>query len=293
MSMKKVIRKTGGRILYMCRCIRWFVFYQSTKFKPRKTNYIQDDSWYNQKKMLLIVPHADDELLSSYTLLRRCSDITIYYCGFLGTNQNEENRNIRLKEIMKLCNELSVPVIEGHGTCENLKEIIVGYDTIVIPSIIDWHYEHRKVSYLLYDILKDEKYKPEIYSYSVTVPNESESSVLANCLTKKEHEEKYSLFYAFYKSQKFMPIYRFRMNERINGHHVGVYAAEVFSKFQTAKWLSFTLRIKEAEEKHEATLMKLIDSIGNTSDLKGVRNVSKEFYSYFEKEIDTDNGNFF
>lgn len=282
MNIKTKIRNVGRKVLYYFRCFKWYFFLVFTKMKPRKHNYVLSEEWYQKGKVLLIAPHADDELLSSYTLIKRCPNISIYYCGFTGSNQTEENRKIRYNEIEALCKKCNVPMIYGEGDCKNLAKTIGDYDTLIIPSIVDWHPEHRKVSYLLYNILQGNNKQFNIITYSVTVPNESCNRVLAVPMTKKEQNEKYTLFYRFYHSQSFMPIYRFRINERINGYHVKVYSSELFLECPYEKWLVETNYIMEMEQSDNRNLMSLIKAVGNTGDMKAIRLASTNFYTFMD-----------
>lgn len=284
MEIKRRIRKTGGKILYLYKCIKWYIFLLKTKNEPLKQNFKISDEWYSKGRVLLLAPHADDELLSSYTLLKRCPDLTVYYCGFTGTNQSKKNASIRRAEITMLCKKCGVPIIDGRGDCYNLEQIVDDYDILLIPSIVDWHNEHRKVSYILYKILKKMNRKFKIYSYSVTVPNESGREILVLPMTQEEQDEKYSVFYCVYKSQKFMPIYRFRINERINGYYVNAYSAEVFLPHDFGGWMCETNKLMKLEQNEDEILVNHIKNVANTGNLRTIRQASSAFYSYVERE---------
>ena len=280
MRIWRITRKAGGKALYILRCLKWFCYYKWTTLKPRRDNYLKQVSWYRKGRVLLIAPHADDELLSSYTLLKNCRDITVYYCGFTGSDPSIENRNTRQREIEQLCKMMNIPVINGYGSCENLAIAIKDYDVIVVPSIVDWHPEHRKVSYLLYDILKETSISPQIYSYSVTVPNESLETILALPMNRTEQNDKYRIFNKIYHSQKFMPVYRFRINERINGYHAQTFAAELFLHHHLEKWLWETNHVMLAEQSEDPELKRLIKTVGRTGDMSIAREASREFYQF-------------
>lgn len=284
MSIKRVIRKVGGKALYLLKCFKWYCFYMRTTWRPQKPNYTLSDDWYLNERVLLIAPHADDELLSSYTLIKRCPNIAVYYCGFTGSNNSEDNRRIRYNEIKSVCRECGVPIIYGGGDCNNLEQVMRSFDTIVIPSVVDWHFEHRKVSYLIYDILQRTKQVFNIYTYSVTVPNESDGNVIALTMTKKEQNEKYSLFYKLYHSQRFMPIFRFRINERINGHHSNAYSAEVFLRCSYNNWVNEIKYIMDRELTGSLELEALLRALDDTDDMKNIRRVSSKLYSFIKRD---------
>lgn len=278
MYPKRIIR----RILYFISCCEWFLYYRQIKLHPHKSILVNSDRWYSKGKVLLVAPHADDELLSSYTLLKRVPDITVYYCGFLGSNLDENNSLTRHNEIHNVCQKFNVPIIDGLGTCENFASIVKSFDIIVIPSVVDWHKEHRKVSFMMYDIIKSGSSKPRIYSYSVTVPIVSSKNIIAIQMDKTEQNEKYSLFKEIYHSQSFMPLYRFRINERISGFYVGSYAAETYQYHSYQEWLNETLFVLEAEKNQDPHLNHLLEEVGNIGDLKRVRESSEALYGYIE-----------
>ena len=200
--------------------------------------------------VLVVAPHADDELLSSYTVLsRKDCGVWVYYYGFTGSNQEPQNREVRRMEIMELCGQLGVPFMDGRGEVSSLEELLraQAFDKIIIPSWVDWHPEHRKVSYWLVDACEKLNMKPEIYWYSVTVPMESDEPVCCVPLTREEQKQKYGLFKRVYRSQAFMPLLRFKLNERISGRYSGCYAAETFMAvpFEKLERLVSKYRMKE------------------------------------------------
>lgn len=280
-----IIRKIGQKILYLKRCYHWYECYKKYCVLPRRDNYIEDISWLNEGRILLIAPHADDELLSSYSLLTKAKNIVVYYCGFTGSNHEESNRIIRKNEIEAVCKNLNIPIFDGCGACYNLKEVLTAenFKSIVIPSIVDWHPEHRKVSYILYNIMKEINITPKIYSYSVTVPNESKRKISCVPLTKVEFKKKYELFKRIYKSQLFMPLYRFKINERINGYNINMYAAEVFCYYELNEWKENTLVFMSAESVNDKRLIEMSISLGESlGNLEELRILSSNMYHCFE-----------
>lgn len=261
--------------------MKWYCFYKNQQSILKKSNYVNDNEWYKSANILLVVPHADDELLSSYTLLKNASNLAVYYCGFVGTNPNKSNLIRRKKEIEDLCKKLSVPIIHGNGDCMNFETTIINgnYDILVIPLIVDWHFEHRKISYMLSDILVNSKIFPQLYCYSVTVPNESDDIINVIELTQEEQKQKYALFKDIYISQKFMPLYRFKINERIYGLQAGVYAAETFQPYTLNQWLEQINIVRKAERRGDGKIVQILSMLKiNLSNMKTIRKLSKEFY---------------
>lgn len=277
------IKFLGRKLLYLIRCYHWHQAYLRIVKYTIKDNFVIDVDWVLNGKILLIVPHADDELLSSFTLLKYSRELTIYYCGFTGSNKDESNCEIRRYEIYNVCKKLNLKIIDGEGKCDNLKDVLKrGFSSIVFPSIIDWHSEHRKISYMLYDILQELGISPSLYMYSVTVPNESKKQISCFPLTRQEQVEKYLLFKEFYKSQSHMPIYRFIINERINGYYIQSYAAETFCKVENEEWLQNVVIFKKTESMGSQYFTKITSSLSSINDLERIRETSMLMYNCFE-----------
>lgn len=118
----------------------------------------------------------------------------------------------------------------------------------------------------------------------VTVPNESDDIINVIELTQEEQKQKYALFKEVYISQKFMPLYRFKINERIYGLQAGIYAAEIFQPYTLNLWLEQIDIVKKAENKGEIT--QIISSLKkNLSNMKTIRKLSKEFYLSLNKDL--------
>ena len=285
--MKKFIKRFKRGVRGLLNYFAWNKQYKAIISEPPKTNYVLNRDWYKGRKILMMVPHADDELISSYTVLNNVNDVTVYYCGFTGSNHTEDNRIIRRNEILTLCSELNVEVVEGNGMCENLEDVMSKgiYDTILLPSLVDWHPEHRKVSYMISDACEALGITPDIFTYSVTVPNESQRVVFCVPLIEEQLRKKYELFKKIYLSQKVMPINRLKLNERINGYHAGCYAAECFAELGFDIWRKMAKRMSVIESEEDSRESALVNSLKtNLNNLVSVRIASKELYSLFEEE---------
>lgn len=282
--MKEFINRLKRGARGLLNYFSWNKQYKAIISEPRKSNFVLNEDWYKERKILMMVPHADDELISSYTVLSNAKDVTVYYCGFTGSNHTEENRKIRRNEILKLCAELRVEVIEGNGTCENLGDVLSkgNFDTILLPSIVDWHPEHRKISYMISDICEASGITPDIFTYSVTVPNESRREVFCVSLTEEQLRRKYELFKKIYLSQKVMPITRLKLNERVNGYHAGCYAAECFLRFayEELEQMIEVVRPLDSDSPVKEYGMSLKKGL---NDLLNVRAVSSDFYNWVEE----------
>jgi len=144
-----------------------------------------------EEKCLLLSPHYDDETLGCGGLLIKYPQNVHIVCltdGKFGTvdNNNEELVNIRKNEFISVMKELGISSYEflyiQDGKLvfnyEKFKQIdIDGYDYIFLPYYFDNHKDHKAVTLLLKQLLKEKKHKKtlkivyyEIWSV-MTFPN--------------------------------------------------------------------------------------------------------------------------
>jgi len=144
-----------------------------------------------EEKCLVLAPHFDDETFGCGGLLIRYPQNIHIICltdGKFGTvqNDNEEIINIRKKEFTSVMEALEITSYEFLDiqdgklifNYEKFKQInISDYDYIFIPNYFENHKDHKAVTKLLQQLLKEKKYKKslkivyyEIWS-AMTMPN--------------------------------------------------------------------------------------------------------------------------
>lgn len=220
--------------------------------------------------ILFIVPHADDELISSFSLLKSLGrNAIIYYCGMTGSNTQEDNKLIRDAEIINFCRDNDYLFICPNNWQDELLQTIdeYGVNTIFFPSYIDWHNEHRYISNVLVQNKHSFPVDINLFWYSVSVPISCSCSLVKK-MSKAEQKDKYYCFKKYYKSQNNIPINRFIIQEKINAKELNEYAGEVFIN---VSWdiLEKSLKI---EEDRLISLRNYINSI------RDIREQSKIIY---------------
>ncbi len=232
-------------------------------------------------KVLVVAPHADDELIGCYGILKDY-DATVFYTGLLGNDAgNSAVEETRKKELLKSCDNLQCKAVISepdlwHTKLERLIEC-ESFDSIFIPSVIDWHPEHRKVANDTLLILKSCNYSHKIYMYQVTVP--LPSSVITHYKLLDDKGGKWNSFHDTYISQNFMPIARFKAAEREFSIHGKRYAAEPFWLL-TDNDMAIIKSFKSESLEKELNSFKL--SINN---LKLIRNKSEAIFKLAEGMI--------
>ena len=127
------------------------------------------------------------------------------------------------------------------------------------------------------DIFKEINDKPKIYWYSVTIPIETTELLHYMLLNKMEQRKKYLLFKKIYHSQSFMPIIRFKINERINGHYIKNYAAETFMQISYEQLVYFVYRLER-----DKNLFQILNRTKyQINSIALVRRISKRIYTSF------------
>lgn len=233
-------------------------------------------------KQLFLVPHADDDLLAGYALAKQqgCS-LRMGYYGMTGSTQDVNNKKTRNKEFEKYISEMKL----GHYKINSFNDIldIVKKDSvkvIYLPSLIDWHPEHRKVNYDLYDALSfiDGKWLEgmRIIWYSITVPIECRNKVIVP-MSEEQQKEKYQLFMQIYHSQLHMPLQRFKYQEQINAMGSGSYAAEVFMQLTIDIWKRCVESMRTDEPDH-GTINEYNMLKAEINSIKRIRLKSKKYY---------------
>lgn len=283
--MKKIIIRVVNHLFGVIYSIKWWFSYCRYKYYPAKDNYSNTPLCVSGDTVLVISPHADDELLSSYTILSQENcETCVYYCGFTGSNSDPHNREVRRQEINTLCSRLHVPCVDGDGQARNLEKLLQqkNFNKIIIPSLADWHHEHREVNYILVDICTRLNIRPDIYWYSVTVPIESRQDVRCMPMSHVEQRRKYSLFKQVYQSQSFMPLCRFKINDKINGLYSKCYASEIFMPVPFNSLVHFANKLKQDEGVASGLIGDIIKTKHYINDIVSVRNLSSRIYSAFD-----------
>lgn len=219
------MKKQFKQIIYgIFQQIKWNI--ESLSLAGESTNLLPELSG----KIMVLVPHADDELISCWKTLKTYRNNSyVYYCGMTGSNNSVVNKDIRDKEIRTFTDDHGLIIITPNDWKRSLVQTIhdLNIDTVFLPSYIDWHNEHRLVNEILLESLSTLNRRISLYWYSITVPIQTRNSVLMP-LTKEELDSKYADFNKYYVSQNHMPVERLKLQERINSKRTKYYSSEVF-----------------------------------------------------------------
>lgn len=243
------------------------------------------------RKVIVIVPHADDELIGCFHFINKYkNNIVLFYCGFTGCDDTLENKRNRLLEFEKFCKEQEIEYFISSSDIENnLSQIIkdISPSTIFLPSCIDWHYQHRECNYICYRVLKKLKIMPLIGWYQISVPIPSAFLNYAVSFNKKEQNKKWNMFLDIYISQKHIPIRRFQVAERITGDKVKKYSSEAFSIISIDEW-SILLEDLNTEE-----VVKLLNDLYyDINDLIKISDDTENIYKKLNDRVRSrSNGN--
>lgn len=258
------------KVFLQCKWALQFLIVQShKKYKIEKYNL-------DAEKILIIVPHADDELIGCYQFMKSTNaKVRLFYCNMTGSNTDVNNKDIRKNEFKELCHKngfeysVSDEIIE-----QSLNKAIREYnpDAIFLPSIVDWHPQHREVNDITRTILYNTGKKPKMIWYQVTVPIDYKWVNYYVPMNKHQQNEKWEMFSHAYKSQNSMPLMRLKYNERIAGGYFSEYAAEVFCVMSFGDWENYMCIYTEV------SLGRLMTLKCSINDLRRVRKEAAYIY---------------
>lgn len=242
----------------------------------------------DDEDILFLVPHADDDLFGGYALANRYKDKFVYgYFGLTGSNKEPENKDKRDQEFKLFCQRIHAQYTLMNDI-KNLIELIRNKNTlhIFVPSIIDWHPEHRLLNYYLLDSLMEIKdCDIRISWYSVTVPICFRNAEIIP-MDIEEQQKKYRLFEEVYISQKHMPIQRFILQERINVLGTEFYAGEIFLDLDLSVWKRAVEYVRRQE--NDSGMVHEFNGLSSKiNNLKEIRALSRKYYDGLLEDEET------
>jgi len=258
-----------SKVFYYIRYrLGWFHTLQNFPKGESKDSVLKLDVY--SKKTVALIPHADDEIIGLGTLLSNDKSIELVYFGYLGTNYTDENYKVRINEFKEYCSFSNIKYsIYDSNSIEKIKDAKI----ILLPSLVDWHEEHRKLNFLLKDICSAHGLHPQIVWYNISVYCSVTNKVRYIFQERKEQRKKYRDFKRIYVSQNSLPILRFKIKERLYGREVNRYSAEKFLYFNFDEWLMVVDRFEKNHFEDGFTEIKK-----NLNDLQKVDKISKRIY---------------
>lgn len=220
-------------------------------------------------KILILIPHPDDEWIGCSTLIKENEAILVYMNQ--SGDDSAEIKTKREKELQKIAKKYN-KILKSIVSSEELYRIIEEYkpNFVAVPAYVDWHREHHAVMDILKKALLNIEFKIKILMYQVSVP--MPPFVISHCLplSKKEWKNKWNEFHDIYKTQKDFPVVRTARNEYINGALVESYAAEAFSILESEKWIESIELFR-----NEIEFEKIFQYI---NDIHTIRCISEKLY---------------
>ena len=254
--------------------IQWGI--QRFKLSCDKNKYESISMIELQQPSLLIVPHADDELIGCYGLISSNLINDVIYCGYA----TDEMADIRQKELNTFMSRFSSKLIVSEGRIEDDILNLLNknrYKSIFLPSPLDWHPDHRGLSNMLLDCLSNiADYNPDIYLYTITVPHCEFGTLEYRALSNTIFKNKWSDFERCYKSQLHLPIRRFKQKERIQGYMCSKDAVELYMYVTVSELKFFYTECKKREK-------LLCESISIINNLEKIFLFSRKFSEYLKQ----------
>lgn len=215
--------------------------------------------------ILIIAPHADDELIGCHRLIRNNAEkITILYCAFLGSNYSEQNRQVRQREFehyarMQGCDyAISSPEQLQSKLITLIHQLNPAY--IFLPSFVDWHPEHRLINKILIETFKAITMNVRIGWYHISLPIPGIFVNSYSEMDEKQQHEKWETMAACYPSQMHMDISRFKFIENLGNSSATL--AEAYVILPISKWKTAVETVSD-----ETELNSLKMTLGNIKSM--------------------------
>lgn len=276
---KMKLRMLKGFLLK--RTFKWRAKIFENRMKKKKENQMTKLDIKSNDRVLIIAPHADDEFVGCEGFLnvyKNDIQITVFLCSYTGENKSIKNKVLRENEFLNFCKNIEIDyVISSIEVKAELEDCIKKlYPThIFLTPLVDPHCEHRKVNQLLFTVLSEINHKCKIVWYQVSFPISNSCINRFVPFSDKENENKWSLFYSVYSSQKHMHIERFRTEERLLGKSVNAHYAEGYYEMSFDIW---KFAIKRWKKKYEKEL-DFIKKHGLESCLSLIYQMSDRIYN--------------
>lgn len=269
MILKQIIKRILLRVLQIRNLLLWQL---DCKHIRKSISSKVKMTLPNDKKALILIPHADDEWVGCSSLVKNGLDILLYDMDMNG-GDGKVLHEARYNELSKISILYNKPLLKvGLNKSLSLIETIKNEkpELICVPFFFDWHPEHIEVMGILRQALLNLKYDVDIAMYQVSMP------IPRNCIThiypmpKSEWKQKWKTFEEIYKSQTGIPYKRFAINERVNGAICGSYAGESFVCCKASVWL----------ENYEDWLLTLEEIKEARMNLQSIEKINKSVKKY-------------
>lgn len=260
MAEKSNIRKMGksvklNRFIYQYILpIKWKLELYSSRLYSvsniKKENILRLSS---EDKILILVPHADDEWIGCGQIISNYK-VDVFYFNYLSKNYNQKNQKIRQQELEKLRDLFSfnLYISQSYNDYSDLLKLLQenNYTHIFLPTFIDYHPEHIKISSVLKNIILKQNLtiEADLFFYQIAIPLPKELDLYYSIMNKKDYQNKTLIFDEIYRSQKNTPIRRMNIQNRINACGTKNYALEVYAKIETTQWLKIMTSVENLKE---------------------------------------------
>lgn len=220
-----------------------------------------------KKRIIILMPHADDEWIGCSQLLQNYSKEILVINMDMDGGDNQSLHIKRRREAENVARRLQYRFITLQGDKVKALTRIFNEEKaegIFLPCYFDWHKEHIETMEIFQKSYADMEHKGLVAMYQVSLPIPFSLINAGIEMDKSELKKKWKCFKQCYKTQNFLPVRRFAINEYINGGITNSFACEGFLISSFEIWQDGFQKYK-FDEKTAAYFQK------NLHDIKGVR----------------------
>lgn len=231
-----LIRKIRSLFRIISRNIKW----------KRDANYCRkkikrgDISSIPEGNKIVLMPHSDDEWIGCSQILLHNPEDSLVVNMNMGGGDDQYLHQIRRKEAEAVSKKFGYRFITVQNKLSELKEIISSEKPkcVFIPCYLDWHEEHIEVMRLFQEAAIQCNYSGLVGMYQVSLPIPAGMINCGMSMTKKQLKGKWTILKQMYRTQSFLPVKRFMLNEYINGGITGAYAVETYTILEFQDWVT-------------------------------------------------------
>lgn len=221
-------------------------------------------------KKLVLMPHSDDEWIGCSQILLYQPEQTMVINMDMSGGDDKQLHLLRRKEAESVAKKYGYRFSTVQNRLSDLKQIMLDEkpSCVFLPCYIDWHKEHIEVMRTFHEAARQVHYSGMVGMYQVSLPMPEKLINAGKRMSKRQWREKWKSLTKMYKTQAFLPVKRFMLNEYINGGVSNSYSLEAYCLLNFQEW-DWALRHGIMSDECQKKVMRHLQEIRNVRQIIG------------------------